>query len=82
MQASWIQQVVSMPKGSALRLKDAQGVALGIDGGLVWITEEGVAEDNFLSAGAEYAVVGGGVVIISAECDARVNIQGRRALLV
>jgi Protein of unknown function (DUF2917) len=82
MQANWIHQVVSMPKGSALRLKDARGVALGIDDGMVWITEEGVAEDNFLSSGAEYAVVGGGVVIVSAECDARVNIQGGRAPLV
>jgi Protein of unknown function (DUF2917) len=80
MQASWIQQVVDMPKGSALKLRDAQGVALGIDDGMVWITEEGVVEDNFLGSGSAYTVLGSGLVIVSSECDARVNIQGKRAL--
>jgi Protein of unknown function (DUF2917) len=80
MQASWIQQVVNMPKGSALKLKDAQGVALGIDNGMVWITEEGVVEDSFLGSGSAYTVLGSGLVIVSSECDARVNIQGKRAL--
>jgi hypothetical protein len=82
MQASWIQQVVAMPKGSALRLKDAQGVALGIHDGMVWITEEGVIEDSFLASGTEYAIHGSGLVIISAECDARINIQGKRTALI
>jgi Protein of unknown function (DUF2917) len=82
MQASWIQQVVAMPKGSALRLRDAQGVALGIHDGMVWITEEGVLEDNFLGSGAEYAVHGSGLVIVSSESDARIHIQGRRTALV
>lgn len=80
MQANWIQQVLTMPKGSAIRLKDAQGLGLAIVGGMVWITEEGMLEDNFLSSGAAYAVAGRGVVIISAESDARLNIQARRTL--
>ncbi len=80
MQANWTQQVLTMPKGSAIRLKNAQGLGLAIDDGMVWITEEGMLEDNFLSSGAAYAVTGRGVVIISAECDVRLNIQSRRAL--
>jgi Protein of unknown function (DUF2917) len=80
MQAHWIQQVVSMPTGSAMRLKDAVGTTLTVDDGLVWITEEGVSQDNFLHAGARYAVSGKGVVIVSAERDARIHIHGQRAL--
>jgi hypothetical protein len=74
MQASWIQKVVPMPSGSALRLKNAKNTTLKVQEGLVWITEQGVDEDHFLQMGERYAVRGDGLVIIGAEKDARVGI--------
>jgi hypothetical protein len=73
MQVSWIQKVLPMPKGSAVRLTNAKAMTLKIQEGLVWITEEGVEEDHFLINGEHYAVQGEGLVIISAESDARLD---------
>jgi Protein of unknown function (DUF2917) len=75
MQAVWINRVLELPLGSAFKLRAAQGSALGVTAGLVWITEEGVAEDRFLNAGESYAVKGKGVVIVSAETDARLHLK-------
>jgi Protein of unknown function (DUF2917) len=74
MQASWIQKVVMMPSGSAFRLKKAKATTLKVQTGLVWVTEEGVEEDHFLLPGDEYAVRGYGLVIVSAENDARLGV--------
>jgi hypothetical protein len=74
MQASWIKQVVPMPIGSAFRLRNAKSTSLKVQDGLVWITEEGYREDHFLQIGEHYAVRGNGLVIISAESDARIGI--------
>jgi Protein of unknown function (DUF2917) len=74
MQASWIQKVLPMPSGSALRLNNAKNTTLKVQEGLVWITEEGVDEDHFLHTGEHYAVRGDGLVIIGAESDARVGV--------
>jgi Protein of unknown function (DUF2917) len=73
MQASWIQTVLPMPSGSAFRLLHAKALTLKIQEGLVWVTEEGVNEDLFLGPGEQYAVRGNGLVIISAETDARLQ---------
>jgi hypothetical protein len=74
MQASWIQKILPMPCGSALRLNNAKDTTLKVQVGLVWITEEGVDEDHFLRIGEHYAVRGDGLVIVSAESDARIGI--------
>jgi Protein of unknown function (DUF2917) len=74
MQASWIHQIVPMPVGSAFRMKNAKATTLKIQNGLVWITEEGFREDCFLQIGEQYAIRGNGLVIISAESDARIGI--------
>jgi hypothetical protein len=74
MQASWIQKVLPMPSGSAFRLSNAKATTLKVHSGLVWITEEGVDEDHFLHFDEYYTVRGDGLVIISAESDARIGI--------
>jgi Protein of unknown function (DUF2917) len=74
MQASWIEKVLPMPSGSAFRLSNAKATTLKVQSGLVWITEEGVDEDCFLQIGEHYAVRGDGLVIVSAESDARIGI--------
>lgn len=75
MKASWIQKVLPMPSGSAIRLNDAKDTTLKVQDGLVWITEEGVDDDYFLRAGERYAVRGAGLVIVSAESDACIDIS-------
>jgi Protein of unknown function (DUF2917) len=75
MQAKWITKVLDLPVGSAFKLSAARGSALGVAQGLVWITEEGVIEDSFLNAGQSYAIQGKGVVIVSAETDARLHLK-------
>jgi hypothetical protein len=74
MQASWIQEVLPMPSGSAFRLSNAKATTFKVQSGLVWITEEGVDEDHFLHIGEHYTVRDDGLVIISAESDARIGI--------
>jgi hypothetical protein len=74
MQASWIQKVLPMPSGSAIRLNNAKDTTLKVQDGLLWVTEEGVDEDQFLHRGDCYSVRGNGLVIIGAESDARVGI--------
>jgi hypothetical protein len=75
MKASWIQKVVPMPGGSSLRLTNAKATMLKVQTGLVWITEEGVDEDIFLGSGEQYVVQGDGLLIISAESEARLGIS-------
>jgi hypothetical protein len=72
MRVSWIQQVFAMPSGSAIRLTSAKSAILRVQEGLVWITEEGVKDDFFLNAGESYVVLGEGLVIVSAEKEARI----------
>jgi Protein of unknown function (DUF2917) len=75
MQASWIQKILPMPSGSAFRLSHAKATTLKIHDGLVWITEEGVDDDYFLQMGEQYEVRSDGLVIISAESDARIGFS-------
>jgi Protein of unknown function (DUF2917) len=79
MQASWIVKVLSMPKSSAMRMSDAKSTRLSVQDGLVWITEEGVDEDFFLSAGQTYVVHSDGLVIVSAESDVRIAVGEKNA---
>jgi Protein of unknown function (DUF2917) len=75
MKTSWIQNVVPMLEHSALRLTSAKATTIWVQQGLVWLTEEGVEEDSFLQAGQNYVVRGDGLVILSAESDARIVFE-------
>jgi hypothetical protein len=63
-----------MPIGSAFRLKNAKSTTLKVQNGLVWITEEGFRDDHFLQIGEQYSVRSNGLVIISAESEARIGL--------
>jgi hypothetical protein len=65
-----------------MRMSNAKSARLSVHEGLVWITEEGVDEDFFLSAGQTYLVRGDGLVIISAESDVRIAVGEKNAACV
>jgi Protein of unknown function (DUF2917) len=68
-----------MPRSSAMRMSDAKFTRLSVQDGLVWITEEGVDEDFFLSSGQTYVVRSNGLVIVSAESDVRIAVSEKNA---
>jgi uncharacterized protein YjiS (DUF1127 family) len=61
-----------------LRLHGAQGAAIEVLDGSVWITEDGREGDRFLEAGRSYRVAGPGLVVVGAETSshfARVEVR-------
>jgi Protein of unknown function (DUF2917) len=74
MKTQWIREVMLLPEGAILKLSKAEGARLRVGEGLLWVTEEGVPEDQFLKAGQSYAVQHQGTVIVSAECDSKLSL--------
>jgi hypothetical protein len=66
--------VLDLPLGASLRLTTGQGTRVSVSTGIVWLTEEGVLEDQFICAGQNYTIQGAGMVILSAESDARLQL--------
>jgi hypothetical protein len=62
-----------------LHLRSAQGAAIEVLDGRVWITENGAGDDAFLAAGRCYRVRGRGLVVVGAEGGARVEVRGPAA---
>lgn len=50
--------------GQIERLRDASGVRLICRGGMVWITQEGLPRDDFLSAGMSLELIAAGLTLI------------------
>jgi hypothetical protein len=74
MKTQWIKEVMLMPEGATLKLSKAEGACLSVGAGLLWVTEEGVPEDQFLRTGQSYCVQHKGTVIVSAECDSKLVV--------
>jgi uncharacterized protein YjiS (DUF1127 family) len=72
--------VLQLTFNEVLRLQGAQGAAIEVLDGKVWITEDGRAADRFLEAGRSYRVAGKGLVVVGAETPthfARVEVRRR-----
>jgi len=70
--------VLQLAFNDLLRLSGARGAAIEVLEGLVWITENGAARDQFLGAGRSYRVRGAGLVVVGAEgrgAPARVEVR-------
>ena len=76
--------VLQLTFNEVLRMQGAQGAAIEVLDGKVWITEDGRAADRFLEAGRSYRVAGQGLVVIGAETPthfARVEVRKRGPVL-
>ena len=58
--------VLDLLPGQVLRLHAAAGATIGCDGGTLWVTQEGCARDDFLSAGESLRIARGGVTLVEA----------------
>src|SRR5258708_33973822 len=59
--------VLQLSFNDFLRLHGAQGAAIEVLDGKVWITEDGRTGDLFLEPGRSYRVAGSGLVVVGAE---------------
>ena len=59
--------VLQLTFNEFLQLRDAQGAAIEVLDGKVWITEDGAARDRFLEEGSSYRVAGKGLVVVGAD---------------
>jgi hypothetical protein len=71
--------VLELDGNDLLRLRGAQGVAIRVLDGAVWITEPGCEGDAFVAGGRSYRVRGRGLVVVGAEGGARVVLRGASA---
>jgi hypothetical protein len=64
-----------------LRLHAAAGVTIDCDNGTLWVTQEGLARDDFLSAGESLCIVSDGVTLVEAVggAIARLTLRARHA---
>src|SRR5688572_23294687 len=76
--------VLQLTFNDFLRLHGAQGAAIEVLDGKVWITEDGRQGDRFLEAGRSYRIASPGLVVVGAETPthfARVEVRRRPGVL-
>ncbi len=56
-----------LPPGAVHAWNHARGLRIEVEAGRIWLTEEGDADDHFLSAGGCHVVRGDGRVVIEAD---------------
>ena len=58
--------VLDLLPAQVLRLRAAPGVTIICDGGTLWVTQEGMARDDFLSAGESLCIACAGMTLVEA----------------
>lgn len=58
-----------------LRLRGARGLRIACHAGMLWLTQEGVARDDFLGPGAARVVETRGTVLIEAMAASRASLD-------
>src|SRR6185295_3279279 len=61
-----MQGPVGLPRGSLLRIVDGCGVLVRVLSGVVWITQDGSAEDHVLQPGERFRLDRNGLAIVQA----------------
>jgi len=67
---------LSLPRGAAVRIRDAAGSTLHVLQGSVWVTEENNPRDFVLQPGERFRLAGSGLAIIEAFSDASLAVFG------
>ena len=75
-----VETTIQMRPGQIERLCDASGVRLICRGGVVWVTQEGLLGDDFLSAGKSLILVSSGLTLIESigQAEASLGIETSR----
>ena len=71
--------VVDLRPAQILRLRVASGVIIRCDSGTVWITQEGRARDDFLSAGDSLCIASSGITLVETIGNAAASLALRRS---
>ncbi|MBI3527846.1 MAG: DUF2917 domain-containing protein [Betaproteobacteria bacterium] len=73
--------VLELLPAQVLRLRAAVGAAINCDNGTLWVTQEGLARDDFLSAGESLCIVTNGVTLVETigNTTARLTLRARHA---
>lgn len=74
-------RALSLGAQEAVTLEHAPGATIGVERGIVWITEEGNLDDFILHAGDAHAVRGAGPVVIQAFQPSSLRVAGLPAQL-
>lgn len=65
-----------------IRLRGARGVQLSCRGGSLWVTQEGLARDDFLVPGVSQVIETDGMVVIEAMLASSLTIDSRKPSVV
>lgn len=69
---------MDLEKLQIIRLRGARGVRLSCGRGSLWVTQEGVARDDFLVPGASQVVETDGTVVIEAMTPSSLTIDSEK----
>jgi hypothetical protein len=70
--------VFDLQPAQILRMRAALGLIIRCDSGTVWITQEGRAHDDFLSAGDSLCITSSGITLVEAMGNAAASLTLRR----
>ena len=72
--------VLELLPAQILRLRAAAGVTISCDHGILWVTQEGRARDDFLSAGESLCIGSTGLTLVEAVGGevARLTVRARQ----
>ena len=73
--------VLELLPAQVLRLQAAAGVTINCVDGTLWVTQEGLVRDDFLSAGESLCIVSDGVTLVETvgNTAARLTLRARHA---
>ncbi len=71
--------VLDLKPVQVLRLRAASGVTIRCDSGMLWITQEGRAIDDFLSAGDSLCISSSGMTLVEAMGNVVARLTLRRS---
>ena len=67
--------VIELEKRGVIPIKDAVGTRIDCLWGRIWITEQESLDDQVLYPGESYVISRGGLAVVQALCEARVELR-------
>jgi hypothetical protein len=73
-----VRHALTLGEGNLLRVMDGQGLLVSVAHGVVWITQEGDAQDIVLDAGDSFRLVRDGLTLVHALQPSRLTLSAPR----